>query len=290
VPTPADLRRDFIKAFERLTHGRERHDVWSDFLEMAFCTTRQQTLPPGPEADAIEARYMAVVKRNRLEDVRAMPRLFGMAALALKDGGCDFLGQVAVELELRSDHMGQFFTPYDVSRMTAEMTFDTADEVIAEQGFVTMQEPACGAGSMIVAAADALERKGFDIGQHLYVVGIDVSPMCFRMAYLQASLRGIPATIVRGNTLSGEIFEQAVTPAFFPFYAANRESFDAWRRGEGRGGVASPDAEITQQGAEAEPDEPAQPATAPAARSSPKRPPPTPTTYQGQLSLFDGEP
>ena len=56
--------------------------------------------------------------------------------------------------------MGQFFTPYDVSRMMAEMTFDTVDEIIAEQGFVTVQEPACGAGGMIIAAADVIDAQG----------------------------------------------------------------------------------------------------------------------------------
>jgi len=199
VPTPADHRKQFIKAFESLAHHRERHDVFSDFLQMAVCAIRKKTMAPGPAADAIEAEYMAAVKRNRVEDVRAMPRLLGITTLAIQDGGCDFLGQVASDLELVTGHMGQFFTPYDVSRMIAEMTLDTVGEVIAEQGFVTVQEPACGAGGMVIAAADALSRQGFDIGRHLYVDAIDISPMCFRMTYLQAALRGIPATIRRGN-------------------------------------------------------------------------------------------
>jgi hypothetical protein len=283
VPTPADLRKQFIKAFDRLAHHRERHDVLADFLEMAVCAVRKTTLPPGPDADAIEARHMAVVNRNTKEDVRAMPELLGIAALAVQEGGCDFLGQVVVELELPNQHMGQFFTPYDVSRMMAEMTFDTVDEIIAEQGFVTVQEPACGAGGMIIAAADVIERKGFDIGRQLYVDGTDISPMCFRMSYLQASLRGIPATIRRGNTLSLEMFEQAVTPAFLGFYATHKEQFDAWHRGEGRG-ATSYDAEITQQGAEAqlidpEPVKPDRPAIQSRGRRA-KQPP-------RQLNLFD---
>ena len=84
----------------------------ADFLEMAVCAVRKRTLPPGPAADALEDRYMAVVKRNKVEDVRAMPELFGITALAVQEGGCDFLGQVVVELELPNEHMGQFFTPY----------------------------------------------------------------------------------------------------------------------------------------------------------------------------------
>ncbi len=230
MPIPTDHRKQFIKAFESLARHRERHDVLADFLDMAVCAIRKTTVPPGPAADAIEAHYMAVVKRNRLEDVREMPKLLSITALAVQDGGCDFLGQIVGDLELLNEHMGQFFTPYDVSRMIAEMTLADAGELIREKGFVTVAEPASGAGGMVIAAADAIAKQGFDIGRHLYVDATDISPMCFKMTYLQASLRGIPATIRRGNTLSQEMFEQAHTPAFLPFYLAHREAFDAWRQ------------------------------------------------------------
>ena len=278
MPTPAEHRRQFVKAFENLARHRDKPDVLADFLELAVCAIRKRTVPEGPAADAIEEQYMAVVRRNKPEDVRAMPELLAITTLAVQDGGCDFLGQVVGDLGMVTGHMGQFFTPYDVSRMIAEMTLDTVDEIIAEQGFVTVQEPACGAGGMIIAAADVLERKGFDIARQLYVDATDISPTCFKMSYLQASLRGIPATIRRGNTLTLEMFDAAHTPAFIGFYATHTDSFDAWRRGEGREAV-SYDAEITQQGAEPEPepDEPALPA-APARKRKPDPP--------RQLDLF----
>ncbi len=192
MPTPADLRKQFIKVFDRLAHDRERHDVLADFLEMAVCAIRKKTLPPGPAADAMEDQYMAVVKRNTPEDVRAMPELLGITTLAVQEGGCDFLGQVVVELELSNEHMGQFFTPYDVSRMMAEMILADAGEVMKERGFITLHEPASGAGGMIIAAADVIEKQGFDVGRQLYVDATDLSPMCFKMTYLQTALRGTP--------------------------------------------------------------------------------------------------
>ena len=182
MPTPAALRKQFIKAFENLARHRDKHDVLTDFLELAVCAIRKRALPPGPEADAIEARYMAVVRRNKPEDVRAVPELLAITTLGVQDGGCDFLGQIVGDLGMVTGHMGQFFTPYDVSRMIAELTLDTVDEIIAEQGFVTVQEPACGAGGMVIAAADVLARKGYDIGRTLYVDATDISPLCFRMS------------------------------------------------------------------------------------------------------------
>ena len=265
MTAPADLRKQFIKAFDRLAHHRERHDVLGDFLDLAVCAIRKKTLPPGPAADAMENQYMAVVKRNTPEDVRAMPELLGIATLAVQEGGCDFLGQIVVELELSNEHMGQFFTPYDVSRMMAEMILTDAGEVMKERGFITLMEPASGAGGMIIAAADVIEKQGFDVGRQLYVDATDISPMCFKMTYLQASLRGIPATIRRGNSLSLEIFDQAVTPAFLPFYLTHRAAFDAWRN-------------------EA-PAMPIQPVIMPQAK--PPRPAGKPGTVPAQLNLFD---
>jgi hypothetical protein len=259
VPTPADHRKQFIKAFERLARHHERHDVLADFLELAVCAIRKTTLAPGPAADALEEQYMAVVRRNRPEDVRAMPELLGITTLAVQNGGSDFLGQVVGDLELINGHMGQFFTPYDLSRMMAEMTLADVGGVIAEKGFITLMEPASGAGGMIIAAADVIERQGFDIGRQLYVDATDLSPMCFKMTYLQISLRGIPATVRRGNSLSLETFDVAHTPAFLPFYLAHREVFDAWRQ----------------------PTVPAEP------RPAPERTGVQPTTYRDQLNLFD---
>jgi hypothetical protein len=46
---------------------------------------------------------------------------------------------------------------------------------------------------MVIAAADVIASKGIDIGRHLYVEATDLSPMAWRMAYLQLSLRGILA-------------------------------------------------------------------------------------------------
>ena len=265
MPTPTEHRKQFIKAFESLAHNRQRHDVFADFLDLAVCAIRKKTLPPGPDADAMEEQYMAVVKRNEPDDVRKMPALLAITALAVQEGGCDFLGQVVGELELLNDHMGQFFTPYDVSRLMAEMTLQDAGALIREKGFITLAEPASGAGGMIIAAADVIEKQGFDIGRQLYVEATDIAPMCFKMTYLQASLRGIPATIRRGNTLTCQMFEAAHTPAFHPFYLTHRAAFDAWQH-------------------------PPAPNEAPPPPARPPKPvtPIKPTAYNNQPSLFDG--
>jgi hypothetical protein len=263
VPSPDQLKKDFVKAFGSIGYHRSRHDLWNDFLEMAFTAICKPTFPPGESADKLEARYMDVVRRNKAEDIRKMPELLGITALALQDGGVDFLGSVAGEIEVLNQQGGQFFTPYSLSRMMAEMQLGDASELIADKGFITLSEPACGAGGMVIAAADVLASQGHDIGQVLYVDATDISNTAFQMAYVQLSLRGVAATLHRGNTLSLEMFEHAHTPAFFPFYVTNAEKFREWQ-------------ETAVVPVKAEP-----------VRIGPTRPPPTPTEFKGQMNLFD---
>ena len=60
---------------------------------------------------------------------------------------------------------------------------------------------------MVIAAAAVIAKKGFDIASQLYVDATDLSPLCFKMTYLQLVLRGIPATVRRGNSLSLGVFD-----------------------------------------------------------------------------------
>ena len=152
------------------------------------------------------------------EPIRGYPRLLAIAAEALHQGGCDFLGSVATRLEILNAQLGQFFTPYELARLMASITLENAGGIIAEKGFVTVQEPASGAGGMVLAAADTLAQQGFDPGLHMLVHATDISELCFHMTYLQLSLRGIPALVTHGNSLTLETFARAWTWPAVAFY------------------------------------------------------------------------
>ncbi len=58
MPASADLQKRFIKIFNQLARHRDRYEVLTDFLDMAVCAIRKQTVPEGPAADALEEQYM----------------------------------------------------------------------------------------------------------------------------------------------------------------------------------------------------------------------------------------
>lgn len=56
-----------------------------------------------------------------------------------------------MELGLSNDSGGQFFTPYNVCQMMAEMTIGNVVPQVKERGYITINDPACGAGATLIA-------------------------------------------------------------------------------------------------------------------------------------------
>lgn len=236
----------FCKRLPELDRSKNLYEKFRDFCEMVYCTYAQRAPPYDPEKAAkLEARYMQIVDTYRdKDDVRAYPELLAWAALALGNGQ-EFFGAVASRLELLDTAQNsQFFTPNNVSKMMADMIIEDPGPLIEEHGFITVSEPACGAGGMILAVADVLEKRGFDPSVHMLVQATDISPLCYHMTYVQLTLRGIPAAVIRTNTLTMEQFESAWTPQVGPFFEKHGRLFDVPVREE----RPPPDYTINQHG------------------------------------------
>ncbi|WP_299846877.1 N-6 DNA methylase [uncultured Paracoccus sp.] len=148
----------FLRALDQFDRSKTRTEIFRLFCEIAYCALAKRASPFADQRDRLEADYMACVGRfPNKDDVRRMPEMMATAIEAIAGGGIDFIGQVAAEIGALDAGLGQFFTPYEVSRLMAEISLgDTAGQIEA-QGFITVSEPAAGAGGMVLALADALE-------------------------------------------------------------------------------------------------------------------------------------
>ncbi len=207
-------KKAFVKALEDIDRSKNRQENFISFCEMAYCAIAKTTALTEAAANKFEDRYMEIVEQYRnKDDVRKIPELLTITTLAINEGGCDFLGEVAAELEALDKKNGQFFTPYHLSKLMAGINLSGADLIINEQGFITISDPAAGAGCMILASADYLEEQGHDITTTMSAHATELSRMTYHMLFVQLSLRGIPAAVIHGNSISLEVFESAYTPA-----------------------------------------------------------------------------
>lgn len=209
-----DHVRNIVRLFEAIHGHHDMHSLFSDCMEaLAVSIANAVDLFQREER---EARYMAIVKRHGKETMEAFARIMAEVVFALEDEPGDVLGRAFGELGLGNDRTGQFFTPYHLCRTMAGITMGNAEEtrrMVEEKGYITVQEPAVGAGAMIIALAEEFRSLGFEPATQMHVTAIDVDPRAVHMAYIQLSLLSIPAVVILGNTLSLEVRSRWFTPA-----------------------------------------------------------------------------
>lgn len=208
----AEPRRQLVRRIEQLAHRHSPWNVFSDFVELSAISISNAV--DLVHAEQREARYMEIVKRYTSEELAAFPEMLAALVDALECGFDDVLGRVFHDLELHNKYHGQLFSPYHLCEMMARVTIgDEVKQTIATRGYVTLQEPACGSGAMVIAAAQVLKDQDLNYQQCLHATLIDVDAKCVHMAYVQLSLLHVPAIVVLGNTLALEEREHWRTPA-----------------------------------------------------------------------------
>ena len=203
-------QKDFIKLIRENARRHHLHEVFRDFCEMsALAFSNAVDLA---QREPREARYLQIVCRYEPEEVKRFPVMLHHVVESLQGRFHDCLGQLFMALQLGDHWKGQFFTPYDLAYLMAKI--GGASAPVDGKGFATLMEPACGAGCMVIAAAEAMHDDGINYQQCLHVTAIDIDQTAAHMAYIQLTLLHVPAIVVHGNALwPDKTWSNWVTPA-----------------------------------------------------------------------------
>lgn len=212
-PKPAPImngsnRKEFVKIFHDLARLHQPWEIWSDFVTMFACA-----ISNGVDKSHLEQRealYLQRVNRYNEAEQELFPKLTARTVIALDDDPeQDFLGSIFMELGLGNTHRGQFFTPYSVCKLMAEIAESDITGVVRKDGYASINDPCCGSGAMLIAGVNnakyKLEKAGFNFQHHILVVGQDIDPIAVMMAYIQLSLLGMAGYFKVGNSLTEPI-------------------------------------------------------------------------------------
>lgn len=192
---------DFSRLFSELCKSKSPWEVWADFTAMSALVLANAFDQQGSVHDDREQQYINTVRRYSKSDLDIFSKLFAVTMEALEDDpNQDFLGEMFMGLNLSSHWKGQFFTPYNVCRMTAEMQIDGIEAHIERQGWVGINDPCCGAGALLVAARNALVRRKLGPTQALFVAQ-DIDRTAALMCYVQLSLLGCAGYVVVADSI-----------------------------------------------------------------------------------------
>jgi type I restriction-modification system DNA methylase subunit len=202
--------------------GRDYYSVLGDFFEVSAISVKNAV--DFNDHDVYEKRFDQIVKNYDKKDIRVFSEclaLFTSEINAAINGDAmfrDFAGELYMASGTNSKGLGQFFTPYHVSRLMAEVNFEK-DRFLKEidenpDRVITFSEPTCGAGGLMVAAIDVMHSAGINYAHNMFIDCGDIDPRCFHMSYLTLSLLGAPAVVRLGDALSMKYHRAWFTPAY----------------------------------------------------------------------------
>lgn len=185
-----------------MTHGM--NTVFTNFLELTALALAIQ-MDPVNRAERQES-YEKLEKSMDGETLSAYGKMtfhLFMAIQKYHSDPKDILGEVYTRLKLSNEWNGQFFTPDSISRMMAEI-LQIPEDIPEGKGYVTINEPTCGSGTMVYGAVWAMQKNGFDYQRKSLFVAQDIDIRCVWMTYIQCCLYRIPVVVIHGNTLTQE--------------------------------------------------------------------------------------
>lgn len=186
---------DFRQILERLVHGHDTHRVFDAFVRFAACALAAQTR---------EAEYLEEARRWQKPELELFAEAFDTLVREMESKPFeDIIGGYYMEFALSSKGQqwnGEYHTPKPICDMMAKMTIGDMESLPAE-GPITVCEPACGAGAMILSVGEVCSPE---VRRRLRVTAIDINRTACDMAFINTTLWGIPTRIIHGNSLSNE--------------------------------------------------------------------------------------
>lgn len=219
-PYPIPKIDEIVKDIDSCTYQVDKHKFVSDLFECgAIAISNQVDLS---QRDEREERYLRIIRgykpdlQKKLAEIFA--KIYALLSSVVYDNGKfnDNLGEIFMRCNLGNKTAGQFFTPYHISEFMAEVAIDEKiiREKIDKNEIITISDPCCGGGGMLIAALDVLQSFGVNYARNCFIEANDVDLRCVHMTYLQLALAGVPAIVRHQDSLTRDCWSIWYTPAY----------------------------------------------------------------------------
>lgn len=195
-------QKEIVKLFSAFDGSKNRRKIFDDFLVMTACMLSNVVDPVHYEER--EKLYMQYASQYKPKELDIFARMIAEIINGLEENpDQDFLGEMYMALDFGSSAAGQFFTPYSVCQCTAALVADFHElkAKIADQGFVSVTDPACGAGALLMAFANQCKAQGINYQTQCLFVAQDIDFTVGCMCYIALSFMGCAGYVVIGDTL-----------------------------------------------------------------------------------------
>ena len=189
---------EIVKEFKKFDGSRNEQMLFSDWVKLTALSISQRV----NYDKEMERAYLQTVKGYRKEELQSFCKMTGRLWRLFDQQIDDYLGKIYMRSGMGSNKTGQFFTPFHLSELTANLSLEDLESRM-EGGKLIINEPSSGGGGLILAAAKILKEKNLNYQEIMDVTARDLDWNGVYMTYTQLSMAGIPAKIIQGDTLAG---------------------------------------------------------------------------------------
>jgi len=196
-----EQQKEIIKLFNNLQGRHSLWKLWGDFVVMLACSISNAV--DVEHRQEREEMFKTISSAYTEKELDSFATIYARLVDAYeRDPDQDLLGELYMGLELGNDRNGQFFTPYDVCRCMAEINIGNADALLADKGWIAVNDSAVGAGALLIAFANTCKRKNINYQMSVLFTAqeLDFTTAC--MCYIQLSILGCPGYVYVGNTIT----------------------------------------------------------------------------------------
>lgn len=208
------VKPEYKEFVDKLHIGNGKYDirtVFEDFIILATIAIKNKYDYSQEDEDV----YLKIINKYEKQEQEIFPQLLAiyiLLAINQREDIQDILGEIYSSIGAASKTLNQFFTPIHISKlMGATMN---CEEQLKNKDFITVYDPCCGSGSLILGYVDANKHKIKDFSKKVVFFARDLDFKCVCMTFLQFTVNQIPAQIMLGNSLAEETRKILYTPEF----------------------------------------------------------------------------
>lgn len=197
-----ERQKTIVRLMESIQGRYNKWDLWQDFIIMSAVSIANTV--GSPYRDQREKLYLDRAQKYTRAEMEVFSQMLKEVIEEMElDPEQDILGELFMSLGLGNEWKGQFFTPYHVCKAMAAMTLGGSTEAaLADKGWFSVSDPACGAGALLIAFANECRRQKINYQTSVLFVAQDIDFLAGCMCYIQMSLMGCPGYVVIDDSIA----------------------------------------------------------------------------------------
>lgn len=194
-----EYKKEIVKSIQGMSGRFTPYIIFSDWIRICALSIQNSMYMIHDDTwKKREKQFIETMEKYSDTEKKTLCKMYSLLTESFEFEMSDMLGEIYMDAGCGSKNTGQFFTPFHISYLTAQLGMRND---VSEDNILYMNEPSSGGGGMIIAAAKVLRDRGVNYQKCMDVNTKDLDWNGVYMTYIQLSILGIKATVTQGDSL-----------------------------------------------------------------------------------------